>query len=555
MAIRIPAYIPFMAAVTAAYLTVEIPFSVHLVDILGGNPSQADIDRMESFGRVLTGIAVSIWIVGALILPRMHNNHRPFMAALIVASIVTCIATSATYMVLEQIAHSTGSGASGAERKEAFIANLARRHIAENGGSGDLAATGLNDWNTFVAVAPMISVADSLSRIAGAGTEEIAREEARRALGTPEQFREKVFGSAFDSVSWYYNQYKEGSQKYLEAKTNLKADAEKAWNDFQAELRRQYPDGLPGRGWTHAMIVRKVKFEWGIPVDQNWSIRDKAGFIRPYIKMASEKIEKAYRSKIELALGEGAKMAPGLDMDGFVSHPKLQKDIRSRLRLPEKGPTITPNMSDKDFLSAVYQPKLAEAEKNMVNALHASESEFEGFGDYSDYGVDAVKSARLPAMAILLSIAGAALHIFKFSGYAIQIVGHATNIRPLAAGKLRLAFATAVTAGIFVTMASSGNGVTETRTYADIKDDGIYASLLHGAIAIQPQFSQIGTFLGNIGGWQAFAADMPAPVHTARSSASAPVETASESGKVQTSSGLVFPDVSKIPLPTFRDSL
>lgn len=506
---RLPSYIPLMALVTACYLTVEVPFSVRLVEVLGGSPSQSDIDRMESFGRVLTGVAVSIWIVGVLVFPRMAAKGRGLAASIAVASIVGLASTWATYATLDQIAAATGASSTGVERKAAFLSVMARNQIATNGGFGDLVASGSNDWKAFVAVSPAIASGEALAKAAGAAGADLASKEALRLVGDQEAYRAAVFGDRFDSIRSAYQRYADGSKKYLSAVSGLDRESAEAWDRFQAELRKKYPDGLPGRGFTHASIVRHIKFDLGIPVDQNWSIRDRAGFIGPYKQAAAEKIEKAYRDGIESGLGDGQRIQPGLDIDGFSSHPAVQKRIREALGLPGATAAITPNMDSATFRAQVYAPRLADTQREVQAAVSADPSEFEN-GRFAQRGVNAVKAARLPAMAILLSIAGAALHIFKLSGYVAALASSAMGIGYLG-GPLRHAVAIGVAIATFVGMAASGNPVTQAAAYGQMKGNGVYSSLLHGAISIQPRFSALGEAIGSVGGWQAFASGMPSP--------------------------------------------
>ncbi|MGO7821171.1 hypothetical protein ACC684_28385 [Rhizobium ruizarguesonis] len=65
-----------MLAITAGYLCLEIPFSVHLIQtVAAGN--EADISTVEKFGRILTGLAVGIFILGWSLLPTFAEEGTP----------------------------------------------------------------------------------------------------------------------------------------------------------------------------------------------------------------------------------------------------------------------------------------------------------------------------------------------------------------------------------------------------------------------------------------------------------------------------------------------
>jgi hypothetical protein len=64
----------------------------------------------------------------------------------------------------------------------------------------------------------------------------------------------------------------------------------------------------------------------------------------------------------------------------------------------------------------------------------------------------------------------------------------------------------------FIGMGLSGNVVTSNIAFAQIKSDGPVAHLMHGAIAIQPEFSKLGRGFGSIGPWNLIVSHLPAPV-------------------------------------------
>lgn len=532
---KLPSYIPLMALVTACYLTVEIPFSVRLVEVLGGSPSQPDIDAMETFGRILTGVAVSIWIVGVLLFPRMHARGRGLVFSTVAAALVGMAATWATYNALDVVAEATGFSSTGEERKEAFLSILARNQIAASGGIDGLRASDANDWKAFVAVSPTLSSSSALASAAGSSVSEMARDEARRLVGSPDRLRKSVFGDGFADVRDAYARYADGSKEYLSAKANLDGQAAEAWDGFQSELRRRYPGGVTRNSFTEAMIYREIKFNRRLPVSRNWDIRDRAEFVRAFKEAGMKKVDESYRREMTIQLGPDEWIRPGLSMDGFVSQPAIQKRIRESLGLGRGSETISAAMSRQSFLSQVYAPTLAATEDGLVRATAASPSEFAS-GEFMRRGIDSVRAARLPAMAILLSIAGAVLHVYKLSGYLSRLFSSVVGIGFLG-GRFRHAVAASVAIAVFAGMATSGNAVTQAPAYAQIKGDGVYSALLHGAISIQPRFSDLGDAIGSFGGWQAFAADMPKPVPYAPSS-------------VQKVASLELPMDAMVPLPT-----
>ena len=81
MFMNVPKYIWVMLICTGGYLTIEIPYSMHLVSVLGGQPTQADIDIIEKVGRLLTGIAIALAYVGVFVYPNHYKNGVTFSRA------------------------------------------------------------------------------------------------------------------------------------------------------------------------------------------------------------------------------------------------------------------------------------------------------------------------------------------------------------------------------------------------------------------------------------------------------------------------------------------
>ncbi|MFZ9658630.1 MAG: hypothetical protein ACO29Z_08125, partial [Crocinitomicaceae bacterium] len=59
---------------TALYLLFEVSFNARLLDVVGGVATQVEIDTIEKYGRTLTGIAVSLFVLQALL--KLFNNRQ-----------------------------------------------------------------------------------------------------------------------------------------------------------------------------------------------------------------------------------------------------------------------------------------------------------------------------------------------------------------------------------------------------------------------------------------------------------------------------------------------
>jgi hypothetical protein len=512
---RLPWYVPLMFILTAGYLAIEIPFSVHLAAVLGGNPTADDIHNIERFGRTLSGIAAAVAIVGMWHFPRMDRLGVSRVRACVSGLVIGAVVGSVTYMSLNAYADIRAEIADGQERKEAVIALLAKRAITETGFINQL---GLNEHqrNGFLAAMPEIMSSDTMVAKSGRSLVQLASyagEDLKEALGSASEFKREFFENRFDAGQEAFARYQELLDKTKSAHNRLEAEAENAWSDYKSRMDSAYPRGWPRRpGISGAMAWRKVRFGAGIPVPENWNLRDKAPFVAAVKKKGMDEIVQNYANAVESMLGKGVHLKPGLSYEQFLALPAVQKKIRDRMYgvdLP-KGVIITPAMNDKTFEKALYAPKIEQAIADMHEAISASASDFE-YGRLADQGKDAVKAKILPALAIVLSLTGAIVHIFKFSGYGLQIFAHIARIRPLQIAIVRHAVAATLIAvagylyfGLTTTSFSSP-------AIERIADEGIYSTILAGTVLVQPQLAEIGETLTQVGAWDVIAQHLPAP--------------------------------------------
>lgn len=505
---KLPPYVYLIAFITLSYLTIEIPFSIHLVGVMGGNPSQEDIDAIEHVGRILTGVAVAIFVTGVFVFPRVGKSY-PLITTMFCALVVGGAVTLGTFKALDAFAAYTGDSSNGEDRKEAFIANLAKRHLAENG-VGGLKASTSGDWTAFVSVAPGLATASELVAKTGLTIAELARSEAVRFVGQPSSFKDFVFGKPFDPVRFAYIEYKEAGER-LDVHRDVigPRDAESAWYDYRGNLKRRVGEKKHYSAGVQREVRKQLR-EKGIPVPNSWNLNDRSGFERIYVAKHMKEANKTYRD--EVTNQAGGYIEPGLDSMKFMHHPVVQKKIRDVLGIPQSSGVIVKNMSSDDFEKLVFNPKREALSEDFAKAARSRPLDFTDGWKYAEFGRNAVQAVSLPTMAILLSIAGAVLHIFKFTGYAAQIVGHHARIGFFKKKAGRFGLAGLVTASIFGGMFISGNLITSSEAFASFERSGPMAPILTGAIGIQPSFTVLGHGLATIGPWKLIESKLPKAV-------------------------------------------
>ena len=511
-----PRYLVFMAAITAAYLTVEIPFSAHLLDVLAGNPTSEDIQSIEKFGRLLTGIAVAIAVMGWYLARRHARDERSLACigskpiqiltkALPRTLMLGVASVGVTYFALDQIAAAIGEFSSGSKRKQAYEAVMARNYLATqaSGEHSDNPA-----WKAFVSMVPTLAGRDGILSLADHAPRNLHESEAELRLGSPGDVRTKFFGTDFQRIHDAYAAYKKGAEAYLKAMRSVDERVDAAWNDYVRERAR---NGVRRITYgSQAAYIRGSVQGRGIPVSNNWHPDDRRGFeIAARRKIVSE-IENTYRREIEMHLE--TVIPPGLNFDTFLSQPAVQNRIRKNAGIATAGAIIRPEMSDRDFVASVYNPMKASLARQLAKFSQAPDKEFDEYGLYEMPGIEFAQAAAIPTLAIFLSLAGALLHICKVSGYLTQIAGYAARLRVLTTGAAKWTAGTAVAATVATIMILPGNPVTGSDAYGNlVRQAGIVAPIYAGSIAIQPRFQPVGKMLAEVGAFRFISTSLPQP--------------------------------------------
>jgi hypothetical protein len=302
--------------------------------------------------------------------------------------------------------------------------------------------------------------------------DQLAEREANRQLGSIEQFRSLFFDQLSPEIERSYSSYRQASDAYLDAVGRIDRDATVEWNRYVDELRRLYPDGVPTRGYTAAGIRNKVRAE--IPVSENWHVLDRGSFIAAYRKKARQEI--ANRSA-------GMDLPAGLSLSKFWQTEKVQSEIARQIERDfgfQPSGLVHPDMSPKRFAARVYVP----AYDHVLSGIRSEKTK--------DQLEEAHRIATLPAVALLLSLAGAALHVFKGSGYAASLIGLKRHRHYVAGAVLLIGIAL---------MSVKGDSITEASVYQNSKAQSVYAQIVEQAIRIQPGFDTFADMFRSTGIW------------------------------------------------------
>lgn len=553
MSRKIPTYMIAMLVITGVYLTVEIPYSIYLVRILGGSATEADIDTVEKFGRLLTGIAIALAYVGIRIYPRLHaagisfgetTKHALFRAIPIIAL---------TYVGLHIYGEVRGMLSTGDARKEAFISNLAKRTISEDGLAG--VSPSLDpSWLAAVSGMPALLTSDTLVSLSGQSLDELARREAVRSVGDAKTARDAFAAELEAEMAPAYKQFSRAVDQHRATVNDRERIAEREWYDYRDELRSYFGNSVPRPGTSsHARVIRKMR-EDGLAVSGRFRLDDRATFYSIVMKKVVREANSEFAKGIALNVGKGSSLTPSSEAQ-FYADPAVQRRIRESLSMKlAPGLVLTPDMKLETFRDGVYPALIKRAAAQILETATMRGASFTSQVN-RETGEAAVKAATLPSTALLLSLAGALFHIHKFSGYLMLIFGTAIRSRFLASKPSRHVFAAAA-----LVLAIIGMRPDVPAHIGDVlskSEGGIYGQLVTGAISLQPGMFIIGDAMASYGPWQLIGSQLPAPRHseTALASVEPPVsdeQTASviplpEAKPIQVAEAVDF--VAPVPLP------
>jgi hypothetical protein len=511
MTLNVPKYMLVMLFATGLYLTVEIPFSIYLVRVLGGSATQADIDTVEKVGRLLTGIAIALAYVGIRTYPRYHRWGYSFAASTRAAIFRAIPVIALTFVGLHFYGEVRGMFSSGEARKEAFISNLAKRSIAEDGLNG-ISPSLSPSWLSAVSGLPALLPSDTLVSMSGKSIDELARREAIRSLGDVDVARDAFAADLETQMASAYKEFDQASRQYLGTVRDRDNMAEYEWDDFRRELRSHFGSSIPRPGTDyHARVIRKMR-EDGLQASSGFRLDDKATFKAMVGKKIIREAATAFAKGIDDKIGKGSRLLPGADAATFYADPAVQRLVRERLNMKiAPGTLVTPEIKTADFRKGVYPALVQSATARIADTAGMYARGFTSNAS-RETGEAAVKAATLPTTALLLSLTGALFHIHKFSGYLMLIFGTALRSKILASKPSRHVFAAAALVLAIIGMRPAIP--TDIDGVLSKSDAGVYGHVETGAISLQPGLFLIGDTMAANGPWQLIGSHLPAPRHS-----------------------------------------
>lgn len=129
-------YVPWITCITFIYLIFELSFNARLLDVIGCAAENNAIHNIENWGRILSGMAVTILVWGTLVMPRARI---PVGLRLVLMGVTCILCTSVVYNLEEKLVTHLVDLSTKEQRKEAVTINFVTNDVQK----GNLTLSGL----------------------------------------------------------------------------------------------------------------------------------------------------------------------------------------------------------------------------------------------------------------------------------------------------------------------------------------------------------------------------------------------------------------------------
>lgn len=423
--VREPAELPAFPVVatlllaTIAYLAIELPFAAALVDMFRSGPGHSDVHRMETTGRVVSGLALAL-VVWGFLLPKWMRDFPPVAVAFRMSlSALICVMTMSygQRTLLDAIVDH-----SGPDSRQAAVRALVVRDAAERAGDAStpasaslLGLTGFMAW----------SDADNLSKIGKPGS--ALATYAVSTLPDADTLWNR-YRSTIPAIDAAHGRYLSSVRSWLDAREKAGENAAREWSSLQWELRKRV------RGPMTADVARETRLYLArkreIYVPHDWNPSDRAGFERAAVAKYVSNANRVYDIELRSALGPGPVPPKNLvRFDEFWGSDAVQERIKARFGFPDMVGRVPLARDRSGFEGAVMPAMRTQSVTHVRDAVSESPSALADGGSKEGLGREAVRAAFAPLLALGLSALGAAIHLLKLAHYGLMALEKARSTR------------------------------------------------------------------------------------------------------------------------------
>jgi hypothetical protein len=394
-----------MTLVTGVYLSFEIPFGALLLDVVSNGSDADTISRLEQAGRLIAGAALALAML-PFVIKQATRGDKPLGRVLLRSAIFSIAIIGIAFVAQRVLVDSIADRSSPTERKAATQA-LAIRNAFPADLSRDPAG------RAVAALSPLAAFARPTALTESGGLTALATEQARRAIGDAGSLRSGAYAEGLEKAREFYAAYRASQSALASAAGQARQASAEGWQDWYKWLD-SHTWGMAMREGirssedraNYARIVR----ERGVPVPQGWYPLDEAGF-----RAAAERafLDRATKQAVGSGLPVGI-----ASFDDFLRDPAVQAKMRGTLGPIAASFSAGENADDAAFRNRAWMPAIEAARDGIVADATADVSDFADGRSRAILGKSAVRAIAVPPIALLLSLLGLSVHLFKFANYA-----------------------------------------------------------------------------------------------------------------------------------------
>lgn len=408
-----------MFAATALYLAIELPFASALVDLFRSSPTSDDVHRMETTGRVVSGLALAL-VAWGIFLPKWIREATLVTVALrmaLVAGICVVAMCIGQKLLLDAIVEN-----SSPESRQSAVRAMIVKDSFGKGIDGDTpSGASLVGLSAFMAW----SDTGNLGRMQK--SREATASYALASVPDAEGFWRDAYRPLLQAMESGHPGYVRGVKSWQDARPVAMQEATRAWNSYQWDLRKRNVRNLTPD--VSRQIRRHVRHK-GIYVRDDWHPMDRAGFEAAAFEKGMSNADYRFDTEANRLLGAGPRLPKNLGrFEDFWNSDAVQARIKARLGLADMKERV-PLVRTREGVASTVMPVLRrQSIADVQKAVFEPATPFQDGGPKELMGKNAVRAAFGPLLALALSALGAAIHILKLSNFGLMAVEKALPIR------------------------------------------------------------------------------------------------------------------------------
>ncbi len=416
----------FIIALTIAYLLIEMAFNASLLDVAGSLQAER-VESMEHYGRILSGVAVALFVLQYLLGKRVkRGGHSPHVLGIVFWCLFSIVLTyGALKFVVDVLVHST----SPQFRKASVNLMLVRSEMLQGraliaGLADDPAFFKQPEGKAFAALFPALGamIWPKLDKTLGPVKADLLYKATDSKAGGVQAFYDGAYKDAIKRANDMYR----GIYPNEIFSSIVRTETEKAWAQYEADLkaRRWTPYSVPYH--ARSRVAAEMNKRVGVP--KNWRPDDRLSFNNAMFLKVGERL----RANPGAVYDNGKQVASGLSWPAYVAHPVTQRELQKSFSLPPNVPVLAAYASGDEFDARLYRPMIrANAEKELKR-LDLPTAQYKAPGAHAREGFDAAQATLVPPIALWFSLLGAISHLAKLLYQLTRLVTmHLPSVRVL----------------------------------------------------------------------------------------------------------------------------